>query len=164
MNDTIQHHGVMGMKWGKRKGKTTSQSSATLRAGKALDSKNAKTESKANVQNKKDYYNRSKMTDAQLNKKINRLQMEQRYKELVDKPFNDIAKSQNAGRNRVLKTAIAGLGAAPLGLINTGVLGGRYKVALSMLKYGTPAAAAMANAVINSGSGGGAKKKKKRKG
>ena len=63
MQDELYHFGVKGMKWGRRKVKTQKDSPKQKRQQKIKEM--------------------SKMSDDQLRKAINRLQMEKQYSELV---------------------------------------------------------------------------------
>lgn len=64
-NDTLAHYGVLGMKWGKRKGSSGSS---------IKSSKKSKKNPKA-----------STLSDSELRQRINRLQMEKQYKQLTTK-------------------------------------------------------------------------------
>lgn len=70
---SLEHYGVPGMKWGRRKARPTSggrrSRSQKLRKGHAQQSRNKK----VNVQN---------MSDKELRQRINRMQMEVQYKKL----------------------------------------------------------------------------------
>lgn len=66
IDDYLQHFGVMGMKWGVRRGKST--------GGKRFESKKSKKAKEL-----------AKLSDADLRQKINRLQMEKQYKQLTTK-------------------------------------------------------------------------------
>ena len=76
LRNLIQHHGVMGMKWGKKK---TSQIAGAIH--------NKVAEKKANKAYAKDwqksYTNRRKLSDSELRDKVNRLQLETNYGKLV---------------------------------------------------------------------------------
>lgn len=72
----VKHVGVVGMKWGQRKSRSSKVSSP--------DSARAAKVSVAGKQNTfSSKPSNKKMTDAQLRQKINRLDMEKRYKELT---------------------------------------------------------------------------------
>lgn len=74
--DTLTHHGVKGMKWGVRKDRRSS--SNPLR--KKSSSKQTTRSTKASKKKKK--VKIKELSDAELQKKINRLQMEKRYRDL----------------------------------------------------------------------------------
>ena len=75
---TFSHSGVRGMKWGIRKNRsiTTGKSAPPNKPSKAPAESGKQNTFSARPSNKK-------MTDAQLRQKINRLDMEKRYKELT---------------------------------------------------------------------------------
>lgn len=80
-NTTLQHYGVLGMKWGVRRGKGVASSNTHSKKGgsdnphedykKAHDSKSAKS-----------------MSDKELRERLNRLQMEQQYSKLKSSDVN----------------------------------------------------------------------------
>lgn len=154
----LQHHGVMGMKWGKHKASRALKRD-TKDASEKLDNSFAAKEAKLALQRKKEYHDRGSLSDAELQKRVNRLQTEQRYKELVDQPFKEAKNAVKEKRNNNLKRLGSFAAALPFAMINTGAGTGKYKVALSLLKYGVPAVTAAATGVAMSGGG---KKKKKR--
>lgn len=65
--DYLQHYGILGMKWGKRKQK---ESSGSTRQKKSTKTKTSK---RVNVK---------KLSDEELQRKIRRLQMEKQYRDL----------------------------------------------------------------------------------
>ncbi len=65
----LTHYGVLGMKWGKRRGNGASSST----------SKTKKTSTQDKIK---------KMSDDELRKKINRLQMEKQYSQLTSSDVN----------------------------------------------------------------------------
>lgn len=78
MNDYLNtkelyHHGVKGMRWGVRKDYTKSASDIATTASKAIDT------TKGSIAIRKDY---SKLTDAELQKRVNRLNLERSYGDL----------------------------------------------------------------------------------
>lgn len=76
--DFLCHYGVLGMKWGVRKSRP--KSSVTSSRNKFKKSK--KTSIKSVKANKKKKVKVKDLSDADLQKRINRLQMEKRYRDL----------------------------------------------------------------------------------
>lgn len=68
--DYLEHYGVKGMRWGRRKGAGSSSESSVKTAKTAKKVKPVKPDVK-------------KMSDEELRKKINRIQMEQQYAKLT---------------------------------------------------------------------------------
>ena len=84
-DEYLQHHGVKGMKWGIRRTRNTSNAiSRSTTSDIHEDYKNA--HSKTSVKS---------MSDAELRKRINRLQMEQQYSNLSPKNINKGKKFMN---------------------------------------------------------------------
>ena len=69
MNSELKHYGVLGMRWGRRSGGSTTSSKTK----------------KASKENKK---KASEMSDSELREKVNRLQMEQQYSKLSSNNVN----------------------------------------------------------------------------
>ena len=112
--DILQHHGVIGMRWGK--GRKTKVPKQTL-APKAKGVNEAAREQ----QFKNEYANRDKMSTRSLQNRVKRLQAEQQFKELVNKPAAERAKAAEAiaekkrKRNKMLlRTALAIYGNLPM--------------------------------------------------
>ena len=112
--DILQHHGVIGMRWGKgRKTKVPKQTVAPKAKGV--------NESAREQQFKSEYANRDKMSTRSLQNRVKRLQAEQQFKELVNKPAAERAKAAAAiaekkrKRNKMLlRTALGIYGNVPM--------------------------------------------------
>lgn len=75
-SDELRHYGVLGMKWGRRKAKTTSSASPKKTKKMTADEKR-----KASM--RKDVKNRRTLSDADLKKKIERIKNEKQLKDLT---------------------------------------------------------------------------------
>lgn len=83
-NNELYHYGIMGMKWGRRKDK--SSNGVSKRSGRIK--KGIAKIKKAQTPKKKI----KKLSDEELQKKINRLQMEKRYRDLKKDEVSEGAK------------------------------------------------------------------------
>lgn len=75
--DEIYHYGILGMKWGVRRAHSSSLKIG--KSGKKSIKDNIKNKLNANKNRNKSI---KKLSDEELRRKINRLQMEQQYKQL----------------------------------------------------------------------------------
>lgn len=83
--DVIQHTGVLGMKWGIRRARSSSSSSSSSKTKQHVSSESS--ESKPELKDTKAKGSISSsikaMSDAELKSKINRIQMEKQYAQLT---------------------------------------------------------------------------------
>ena len=109
--EILEHHGILGMKWGKRKGKSKSSLSSTvpmIKNAKKLD------EGSREKQFINEYNSRDKMSTRSLQNRVKRLQAEQQFRELVNKPAAERAAAaakiaeKKAKRNKmIMRTALS---------------------------------------------------------
>lgn len=125
MSNELTHHGVEGMRWGKRNGPPyplDSDGKADLRAQKKAAKAGAGKAKKESLHKRV-----SKMSDADLEKKIKRIKMENEYKKLKR---SDIER----GSDYVKGLGLAAAGAFTLGLALTGGKKGSDAVVATFLK------------------------------
>lgn len=111
----LQHHGVVGMRWGKgRKTKTPKQPVTTTKSKGVNEAAREK-------QFKSEYANRDKMSTRSLQNRVKRLQAEQQFRDLVNRPAAERAKAAEAiaekkrKRNKMLlRTALGIYGNLPM--------------------------------------------------
>lgn len=83
-NNELYHYGVKGMKWGVRR--YQNKDGSLTNAGRARRRKSE--DSKIRDKRKKDLKNRRKLSDKELNDRINRLSLEKKYKQLAQEDLN----------------------------------------------------------------------------
>lgn len=83
MQSTLQHHGILGMKWGVRRYQNYDGSLTS--AGKARKSSSSLAEVSSDHSKAHSSKSASSMSDKELRETINRLQMEQQYSKLTAK-------------------------------------------------------------------------------
>ena len=119
--EILEHHGILGMKWGKRKGKNDSSLSSTVpmtKNAKRLD------EGSREKQFINEYNSRDKMSTRSLQNRVKRLQAEQQFRDLVNKPAAERAAAaakiaeKKAKRNKmIMRTALSIYGNVPIASI-----------------------------------------------
>ena len=105
-SDYLAHYGTLGMRWGRRKGSTSSGSKSSKpnkqeRAEEKAEARANKKEAKASKKKTDPVKN---MSDEELKSKINRLEMEKKYKKLE----NETKTTTNG--SRVAKDTLAAMG------------------------------------------------------
>ena len=107
----LAHYGVLGMKWGVRKDRRTGVRSGSPRAGKGR----TKREEREIANRKRASQNRRTLTDADIEKRIKRLEMERKLKMLTDQ---DIAPGKTFA-----KKVMSEQGRKAIGFISTAAFG-----------------------------------------
>ena len=113
--EILEHHGILGMKWGKRKGKSKGKNDSSLSSTVPM-TKNAKRldEGTREKQFINEYNSRDKMSTRSLQNRVKRLQAEQQFRDLVNKPAAERAAAaakiaeKKAKRNKmIMRTALS---------------------------------------------------------
>lgn len=107
-SNELYHYGIKGMKWGIRR--YQNKDGSLTSAGKKRRDKN---ENKAIKKDRKqDVKNRRKLSDAELKRKIERLQTEKRFKELTNEDISPgktmVSNILRSAGTKVLTAAVAG--------------------------------------------------------
>ena len=109
--EILEHHGILGMKWGKRKGKNDSSLSSTVPMTKNAKRLDEGTREKQFIN---EYNSRDKMSTRSLQNRVKRLQAEQQFRDLVNKPAAERAAAaakiaeKKAKRNKmIMRTALS---------------------------------------------------------
>ena len=123
--EILEHQGILGMKWGKRKGKSKGKNDSSLSSTVPM-TKNAKRldEGAREKQFINEYNSRDKMSTRSLQNRVKRLQAEQQFRELVNKPAAERAAAaakiaeKKAKRNKmIMRTALSIYGNVPIASI-----------------------------------------------
>ena len=123
--EILEHHGILGMKWGKRKGKSKGKNDSSLSSTVPM-TKNAKRldEGAREKQFINEYNSRDKMSTRSLQNRVKRLQAEQQFRDLVNKPAAERAAAaakiaeKKAKRNKmIMRTALSIYGNVPIASI-----------------------------------------------
>ena len=123
--EILEHQGILGMKWGKRKGKSKGKNDSSLSSTVPM-TKNAKRldEGIREKQFINEYNSRDKMSTRSLQNRVKRLQAEQQFRDLVNKPAAERAAAaakiaeKKAKRNKmIMRTALSIYGNVPIASI-----------------------------------------------
>ena len=113
--EILEHHGILGMKWGKRKGKGKGKSDESFSSTVPM-TKNTKRLDEGARENQfiNEYNSRDKMSTRSLQNRVKRLQAEQQFRDLVNKPAAERAAAaakvaeKKAKRNKmIMRTALS---------------------------------------------------------
>lgn len=115
-NDELMHYGILGMKWGVRRGKNAS--------GKRKTSKKLTADQKERQSRKNDLKKRRTMSDADLKKRIERMKLEKELKNLTQE---DIAPGK-----KYVGEIMSSAGKKALGVVAAGAM--VYGVRVAMTK------------------------------
>ena len=113
--EILEHHGILGMKWGSRKGKSKGKNDSSLSSTVPMTKKSNRVDEGAREkQFINEYSNRDKMSTRSLQNRVKRLQTEQQFRELVNKPAAERAAAaakiaeKKAKRNKmIMRTALS---------------------------------------------------------
>lgn len=113
--EILNHHGILGMKWGSRKGKSKGKNDSSLSSTVPMTKKSNRVDEGAREkQFINEYASRDKMSTRSLQNRVKRLQTEQQFRELVNKPAAERAAAaaklaeKKAKRNKmIMRTALS---------------------------------------------------------
>lgn len=113
--EILEHHGILGMKWGSRKGKSKGKNDSSLSSTVPMTKKSNRVDEGAREkQFINEYASRDKMSTRSLQNRVKRLQTEQQFRDLVNKPAAERAAAaakiaeKKAKRNKmIMRTALS---------------------------------------------------------
>lgn len=128
-SNDIQHWGVKGMKWGRRKNRASGSSTAINPKTGSIMRRFRKVENPILVKERerqqkfvKEYYNRDKMSVKAIKARTDRLNAEYAFKKAIERPIVDKQKEAAEKRARRAKLAIKIAGGAAIGaLVYSGI-------------------------------------------
>lgn len=116
MENELNHHGILGMKWGVRR--YQNKDGTLTNSGKKRISKTQSADDKKRESRKKDLKNRRTMSDADLKKKIERLKLEKEFKSLTEE---DISPGKKATKRILSDVGTKVVSAAAAGALAYGI-------------------------------------------
>lgn len=118
--EDLQHYGVLGMKWGRRKNRASS--GHVFRRLKKAENPIVVKERERQQKFIKEYHNRDKMSVQTIKKRTERLNAEYAFKKAIEQPIVDKQKAAAEKRARRAKLAIKIAGGAAVGaLVYSGI-------------------------------------------
>lgn len=105
--DILQHHGVLGMKWGRRRGQSSGsriklfrRKSEQLSTHPIPKKKNTSVDTiQRELAFRKEYEHRDKMSTRQIQQRVNRIKAEQEFNRITAEPFNQRAAAEKAAKD-----------------------------------------------------------------
>lgn len=109
MSDVIQHHGVLGMKWGRRK--STANGRGLFKRKKAVETTTTSTKKDTRVNDLerdqkyyREYQHRDRMSNREIKARISRMRLEREFKDEAEKPFIERANAEQRAKAKKAAT------------------------------------------------------------